>query len=205
MALRMGAASDRKFSKEVETYVVLLLKLSDYRASSRTLPDGFELTGVERRREFRHQEKKLLEDKFEDWGIPFCGKLRGWRADSPIYVVRGEKLIGGAYLCDKNEFDDDVARGQLHYMFVQSDSSGQGLYSVIFREAVRRAKSWGLEEILINTDRHLLPEVHIRWGATPWKEIKKESRLLHNALGRILRQTRRQFRRVSQIGSKPCE
>ncbi|MFX0206078.1 MAG: hypothetical protein ACFFDT_08820, partial [Candidatus Hodarchaeota archaeon] len=39
--------------------------------------------------------------------------------------------------------------------------------------AVNQAKSWNLEGVIISTDRYLLPEVYIRWGAIPWKEIIK--------------------------------
>lgn len=193
-----------RFSEEVDQYVVLILDLNDFHDSARGLPDGFRLLEKQIPKAIREQERKLLREKFEDWEIPFCGRLKGWREDSPIFVLRGNDLIGGVYLCDRNEFDDDTKRGQVHYMFVRSRWSGRGIYSAMFGEAVRNASSWGLKEIVVNTDRYLLPEVHMRWGAKPRMEIGKATRLPRNKLGRLLRLARQQLRRARQLVSVPC-
>ncbi len=197
--------TDRRFSAEIDTYVVLLLDLNEYRATSRAPLDGFEIAGAERCQALRKQEKIMLKDKFEDWEIPYCARLRGWRSDSPIYVAHGEELVGGVYLCDKNEFDEDPARGQLHYAFINSRFQGMGIYSMIFREAVRRADTWGLKGLYLNSDRHLLPDVYLRWGAKPWKEVKKPSRLPYNAIGGILRAVRRRLVSIKWMWFNPCE
>ncbi len=189
----------RRFSEEVNSYTVLLLKLDEYQPSLRVLPNGLQLAGAEKLNQIRQQERRLLQDKFEDWDIPYHAGLGGWRVDSPIYVVRGNELIGGVYLCEKNEFDDNPGRGQLHYMFVSNRFTSQGIYSVMFREAVQRATAWGLKELLVNTDRYLLPEVHMRWGMKPWKTITKKSRLPQTGIVRLLRGARRQILRIWKL------
>lgn len=177
----------RKFTQEVDTYTVLTLKLSDYVPSTRELPAGFKFLEDEARADFRQQERKLLQEMFDDWDIPYCRKLLGFREDSAIYVAEAHRLVGGAFLCDKNEFDQDSANGQLHYAFIDSHFQGMGIYSVIFREAVNRAQAWGLQILYLNSDRYLLPDVYLRWGAKPWKQITKSSRLPRNVFGNFLR------------------
>lgn len=187
-----------RFTEEVQTYTVLLLDLGEYRSTARKLPDGFKFLEPVRRDLVRDQEKRLLEQIFEDWEIPYDGQLRGWRADSPVFVMKGEQLVGGVYLCEKNEFDEEPARGQLHYFFVHPSYRTRKLHSVNVNEAVRRARAWGLQKVYINTDRAGLPEVYIRWGAKSLKQIAKSSRLPHNAVGNRVRQLWRQARLVSK-------
>ena len=193
-----------RFTEEVQTYTVLLLNLDAYRASMRTLPDGFEFLDPAHRDLVRDQERHLLQQFFEDWDVPYCGKLCGWRADSPVFVVKGNQLVGGVYLCDKNEFDAEPARGQLHYFFVHPSFRTHGIHSANVREAVCRARAWGLREVYVNTDRHLLPQVYIRWGARPLKQITKSSRLPRNGVGDLARQLWRQARRVSRVLRELC-
>jgi GNAT superfamily N-acetyltransferase len=185
---------NQRFTEEVETYTVLLLHLDEFQPTTRDLPTGFTLLDPAERSQVRDQEKRLLQRLFDDWEIPYSGKLSGWREDSPFFVVCGQQLVSGLYLCDKNEFDDDPIRGQVHYVFTQPEFQGRGIYSVAFREAMRKAQSWGLKEIYLNSDRYLLPEVYLRWGARPWKQLTKSSRLPRNAFGRWLRQIGRSIR-----------
>lgn len=185
-----------RFTQEVDTYTILTLRLEDYKTSKRQLPAGFKLSG--RLDQLRTQEKRLLQELFEDWRVPFSNRLPGFREDSPIFVVQGEQLVGGAFVCDKNEFDADPSRGQLHYAFIDPTFQGMGIYSVIFREAVNRALGWGLQELYLNSDRYMLPEVYLRWGARSWRVVRKPSRLPRNAFGEVLRQIRRRARALGR-------
>ncbi|MCL4486523.1 MAG: GNAT family N-acetyltransferase [Chloroflexi bacterium] len=171
-------------------YTVLLLNLDKYKESTRVLPTGCEFLGSCASAEVRSQEKELLQRVFEDWDIPYSGRLPGWQADSPVFVVNGSQLIAGVYLCNRNEFDDDPLRGQLHYFFVRPEYRAGGIHSANVREAVRQARVWGLRALYVNTDRRLLPEVYIRWGAEPLRQIAKPSRIPHNALGDLVRRVR---------------
>lgn len=182
--------SQHPFTEEVGSYTVLRLILSEYRPSARVLPDGFRIAGSEERPALLAQEKDLLRRTFEDWEIPYRGKLAGWRDESPIYSLCNAMLVGGLYLCAGNEFDDDKNWGQLHYFFVAPEFRGRGLHSVLVKEAVGRAVAWGLEGVYINTDRAGLPEVYVRWGAKVWKQIPKPTRLPRNNVGRLLRRMR---------------
>lgn len=121
-------------------------------------------------------EKRLLKSYFRNWKAAFRGHLKGWRSDSPIYVLREGKLIGGIYLVATSEFNDDGQWGHLHYAFMDPSCKGLGIYRTIFTTAVERARSWGLEGLYLNSDRHLLPEVYERWGAVHWRTISKASR-----------------------------
>ena len=56
---------------------------------------------------------------------------------------------------------------------VDPDYRGKGLYRLLFREAVRKAREWNLEGLYVNSDRHLLPEMYERWGAEPYRRIQK--------------------------------
>ena len=187
----------KKFIEEMDEYVLLKLNLDNYVPSKRSLPPGYKLVGSTIRSKIRRQERKWLQYYFADWDIPYCGKLPGWREDSPIYVMNGDELVAGVYLCDKNEFDEDPACGQLHYAFVAPRHRGLGIYSVVFREAIRRAQAWGLQSLYLNSDRHLLPEIYIKWGAVPLARIKKQKRLTSH-LPSGLRQRLRWLIRILQ-------
>ncbi len=171
-----GAAAGSKpldFTAEIGEYVVLRLELEAFRGSARQLPAGFQMADPAVRVALTHQEKTLLQRYFRHWKGPHRGRLKGWRADSPILVTKDGNLVAGVYLCVANEFDGDPAWGQLHYAFMEPACKGQGIYSVMFREAVERARRWGLRGLYLNSDRHQLPEVYERWGAVPWKRIAK--------------------------------
>jgi GNAT superfamily N-acetyltransferase len=167
---------EQNFSAEIDDYIVLKLVLTEYKGSQRSLPPGFEVADANVRSEIRDEEMRLLKLYFRNWRAPYYRRLKGWKDDSPIFVLKGDRLVGGVYLCDKNEFDDDPKWGQLHYAFMDPEYKGLGIYSVIFRTAVKRAQSWGLEGLYLNSDRYVLPEVYERWGAVHWKKIRKKRR-----------------------------
>ena len=164
-----------QFSTVRPEYVFLTLNLADYVGTARTLPAGTTLAppldpvspGI------REQEKQLLQLNFPHWQVPFGGRLKGWRADSRVFLISGGRLVGGLYACDANERNDDPRWGQLHYFFVEPRCKGQGAHSILVAEAIRRARSWGLEGVFINTDRFGLPEVYMRWGAVEHCRIPK--------------------------------
>ncbi len=164
---------EREFTAELDEYVVLKLRLTEYRGSERALPPDCELADPALRPRWAGQERRLLKRYFRNWKSPHRGRLAGWRADSPLLVLRAGRLVAGVYLCGANEFDSDPGWGQLHYAFMDPACRGLGIYSVLFREAVQRARAWGLQGLYLNSDRHQLPEVYQRWGATPWKKIAK--------------------------------
>ncbi len=177
----------REFTSPIDNYVVLKMNLADYKPTSRELPGDYEIRGSEIREKVRRQEAKLLSQNFEHWMGPYEGKLKGWRSDSPIYVLYRGSLVAGVYLCSENEFEEGTRWGQLHYAFVHPAHRGKGIYSVLFRAAVRKAREWNLEGLILNSDRHLLPQVYLRWGAVPWKEIaKKAYRKRVGLSGRVL-------------------
>lgn len=165
--------SENGFTAEIDKYVVLKLKLEDYRPSERLLSAEFEMADGRLKSEVARDERRLLQRYFRNWKAPYCGQLKGWREDSPIYVLRDGRLIGGVYLVAGNEFDDDQTWGQLHYAFMEPSCKGMGIYRAIFTTAVDRARSWGLEGLYLNSDRYLLPEVYTRWGGVYWKTIAK--------------------------------
>jgi len=167
---------EKDFCAEIDEYIVLKLVLAEYKGSQRSLLPGFELADLSTRSTIRESEKSLLKLYFRNWEAPYYGRLKGWRDESPIFVLKGARLVGGIYLCSKNEFDEDPKWGQLHYAFMDPEFKGLGIYSVIFRTAVTRAQSWGLEGVYLNSDRHILPEVYERWGAVYWKKLKKGHR-----------------------------
>ena len=175
-----------RFTEEVDFYTVVILNLVDFKPSQRKLPDGITISGSEIRNSIRKQEKKILQRTFDDWYIPYEGKLVGWRSASPIYAMHGERLIGGIYLCERNMFDDRPNFGQLHYFFMDPEYRGIGVHSILFTKAVELAHFWGLSCIYVNSDRYILPDVYIRWGAQPYKTISKSSRLPQNRLGKLL-------------------
>jgi len=171
------------FTAELNEYAILTLELKDYKRSGRNLPGGYRLLlSTEDLSKYRETEKKLLQYYFVVWSRPFHGRLHGMRKDSPIFVVQGDKLVAGVYLCDENELDR-VRWGQLHYAFMDPSHAGMGIYSAIFREAIARAGDWGLDGLVLTSDRFMLPEVYIGWGAIPFKTFKKG--LLRKAAGYI--------------------
>jgi GNAT superfamily N-acetyltransferase len=176
----------RKFTSLIDEYVVLKLLLEDYRPTSRTLPEGYEIRGSEIRPDIREQEKALLAANFEHWSGPYEGKLKGWRNDSPLYVLYGDKLVAGLYLCSENEFEEGERWGQIHYAYMEYVHRGKGIYSVLFASAVEKARRWNLEGLILNSDRHLLPEVYLKWGAQPWKRLTKVQSYRRLSLARRL-------------------
>lgn len=176
-----------EFTALIDEYVVLKLVLADYRASERPFPGGFELADPSMRARMARREKRLLKKYFRRWKGPYHGRLKGWREDSPIHVLQDGRLVGGVYLCAANEFDSDPDWGQLHYAFMEPSCKGKGVYSRIFRESVERARSWGLEGLYLNSDRHLLPAVYERWGAVYWKTIPKQPERRRSGLGPFCR------------------
>jgi GNAT superfamily N-acetyltransferase len=176
-----------RLSETIDRYVVLRLRLKDYGGTARVLPDGFTLAGAEARSRYRAVEQRLLQECFEQWRAPFEGLLKGWRADSPVMLLHGGALIGGVYLCDQAEVASEEGWGQLHYAFIHPRYRGQGLYSVLFHEAVERADRWGLVGLILNSDRALLPEVYTRWGAVHDRVIPKASHIRFDPLGLLRR------------------
>ena len=165
--------TSKKFGDILDKYVVLKLPLSLNKGPSYTLETGYQIAGAEVREKIRNDEKRLLSLYFENWRLPFYGKLNGWRDDSPLYILHKGFLVSGIYLCDKNEFNEGINWGQLHYFYTEPAYKKKGLHSMLLEHAKERAKSWNLQGLLINTDRYLLAEVYLRRGAFIWKEIKK--------------------------------
>jgi GNAT superfamily N-acetyltransferase len=163
-----------EFTSPLDEYVVLKLALPQYKATTRSLASGYQLGGFTVRDQVRQQEKQLLTRYFQNWAGPYEGSLEGWREDSPTYVLYGDALVAGVYLCAENEFNEGEDWGQVHYAFIDPEHGGRGVYSVLFQAVVEKARTWGLRGLILNSDRHLLPEVYIRWGAIPWKTIGKK-------------------------------
>jgi GNAT superfamily N-acetyltransferase len=130
---------------------------------------------------------------FGNWAVAYCRQLKGSRHDTPILAAKGSLLVGGAYLCDKTTYDNDPLCGEVHYTYVQPEFTGMGIYSALFREAVDRSISWGLSKLYITTDRYLLPDMYLRWGATEWKTIPKW-RLLKSTPIKMIQKVTREFR-----------
>jgi GNAT superfamily N-acetyltransferase len=194
---------DRRFTQEAESYIVQVFCLNEYRGPTRKLPDDFAFLDPLRRDSVRAQERQLLRLIFDDWILPYDGRLPGFRVDSPILVMHGDRLVGGAFLCDRSEFPNEFVGGQVHYPFINSKFRGSGIYSAIFSQAVERAREWNLNEFCINTDRYGLPQVYARWGAKQWRVIQKSSHLPQSRLWRVfqplyptLRQLRRRLRLI---------
>jgi GNAT superfamily N-acetyltransferase len=180
----------------VNFYTVLILELNNYKPSTRALPDGIIIKDGNVSFSVRKQERKILKRVFDDWQIPFEQKLTGWRDDSPVFALYKGILIGGVYLCDRNMLDGEINSGQLHYAFMDPKYKGMGIYSVLFREAMKKAKSWGLNRVYLNSDRYILPDVYIRWGAQIWKTIPKSSNISQNRLSQLLWQIKVSFRSI---------
>ena len=161
------------FTDEIDEYVVLTLDLGDFNDSNRTLSGGYEFVDAEGdRTRFRQTEKALLHRYFKAWYKPYLGRLPGFRPDSAVFVTRDDRLVAGVYLCDSNEFRWK-GWGQLHYAFIDPEHRGKGIYSAVFRSAVERAKVWGLDGLVLNSDRYMLPDVYLRWGAKPFITVRK--------------------------------
>lgn len=183
-----------RFTEEVEAYHVLILNLGDFVPSTRELPEGFRFLEQSKVQSFGEQEKAMLQQAFDDWRVPYSRKLRGWRPDSPHFILYKDSLAGGLYLCAGNEFSDAERWGQLHYFFVAPKFRGRGLHSLLVADAMCHAKKWGLEGVYINTDRYGLPEVYERWGAKSLKVIPKGSRLPRTAWADVLRTAHSRWR-----------
>jgi GNAT superfamily N-acetyltransferase len=165
------------------------------------------------RSKFRDAERKLLRVYYDDWNVPFCGRLAGWRADSPIYVLRRGALVGGVYLCDKNEFGDEPSFGQLHYPFVASSERGKGIYSILFAQLVERARLWGLDGVIITLlltpDRLFQVPMYQRWGAVEERRMRPPM-ILPAIVPVPLRLLARRLRRVAMDAwqlyvAPPCD
>ncbi len=167
--------NDQPFSGERDAYIILKLPLDRYRGTERPLPDGYRIGPPQLDAKQRQQERALLRENFRNWEGPFSRQTPGWRTDTPVYVLHGEDLAGGLYLCAEHEFEEGGEWGQLHYFFVARGHKGKGLHSRMVGEAIRRAGQWGMRGVYINTDRFGLPEVWQRWGAEHWKTIPKAS------------------------------
>ncbi len=181
----MAKAESLAFSEMTNEYIVLRLLLADYRGTRRPLLPGQEVIHSSSAAKIRNEEARLLKSCFANWNAPYSGQLPGWRRDSGLYMLWDGKLVGGLYLCDRNEFNYGERWGQLHYFFVDPSYRRRGIHSVLFDEAVRLAKSWGVEGVMINTDRQGLPEVYKRWGAEMWKSIPKKSPMTKHPLAGI--------------------
>jgi len=179
-----------EFTSPIDEYIVLKLNLADYKPTSRALGEEYRIYGAEVRPRIRKDERRLLARYFENWSGPYKGTLKGWHRDSPMYVLHGDRLVAGVYLCSQNEFDEGERWGQLHYAFIHPAHKGKGIYSVLFREAVGKAKSWNLQGLILNSDRHLLPDVYLRWGAVHWKKFPKKPKPKRGSL------LRRVFRHI---------
>jgi len=163
------------FSDKIDEYVLLKLPLDSFKGQIRSLESGFQIAGVEIRESVRRDEKRLLKFNFSNWAAPYSCNLKGWKKDSPLYVLHQGCLVSGLYLCNQNEFEEGKDWGQLHYFFTAPSFKRRGIHSIIFREAILKAKFWNLQGVIINTDRYLLPEVYMKWGATLWKKIGKKN------------------------------
>lgn len=179
---------DKEFTEETDEYVVLKLTLAQYKDGDRKFPAGCGLADAAQRSKGSGAERRLLKRYFRNWKAPYRGRLKGWRPDSPLLVLRDGRLIAGVYLVAENEFDADPKWGQLHYAFMDPSCKGQGIYSALFREAVQRARAWGMTGLYLSSNRHLLPEVYMRWGAEPWRTVPKgPRRKRRGVLGSLLR------------------
>jgi len=162
-----------KFTAILDEYVILKLELDKYRGTEHSLEEGFHIASGRLGRKARKMERELLESYFTSWAAPYYGRLRGWRADSPVYLMLGDSLVGGMYLCDQNEYEVGSGWGQLHYTFMDPEFKGRKLFNVNFNATIEKARNWGLKGVIISTDRHMIPDIMIRWGAVPWKTVKK--------------------------------
>src|SRR5262249_1363957 len=111
--------SEAPFSKVRDAFVILKLPLDSYRQSARSLPPGYDLGRSKLNAAQRSRERQLLEVNFPTtWRGVFSRRTAGWRPDTPVYVLKGDELVGGLYLCAGHEFEEGPDWGQLHYFFV---------------------------------------------------------------------------------------
>ena len=161
-----------RFSDITDTYTVLKIPLEQHVKTDQVLGEGFTFAGHELRDKFSKEEKHLLKANFKMWKAPFRGKLAGWKDDSPTYLLNHNHLVGCIYLCDQNEFKEQ-GWGQAHYNCIATAYRGKGIYRFMFQEIVTKAALWGLNGLILNTDRFLHPEIYKRWGAVAWRTIDK--------------------------------
>ncbi|HKQ48331.1 MAG TPA: GNAT family N-acetyltransferase [Phycisphaerae bacterium] len=178
-----------QFTDEVEEYTILRLDLSDYPGTTRQLPEGFRIAGPEVRPAVRERERSLIQSHFLSWAAPYYGELPGWRDESPLYLLDGERLIGGIYVCALNQYGEREI-GQLHYAYMDPAYRGRGLYSSLFAAAVARAREWGLKGLYLNSDRFMLPDVYLRWGAKPYRVHRKARNKFSRALWSMSRRAK---------------
>lgn len=175
---------------------VLTLKLSDYKPHARLLPPELKITSAHARLDARSTEERLLRLHFRNWEQVLNGRLPGWREGSSLYLMRGEQLVGGGYLCARNEFrTEDQDWGQLHYFFTDPDFQQIMLYTALLDEAIRRARDWRLEGVFINTRHPKLARRFKRLNAEDVTELyratapepPRRNRLQHLTPRRLLR------------------
>jgi GNAT superfamily N-acetyltransferase len=173
----MPMSSSEKFNH----FFVLKIPVERYRESPRTMEEGFWVAGSEVKPKIQKAEKRLLKSLYRNWKLPYFGKIIGWREDSPIYILYNGQLAGAVYVCDQNQFGEDNW-GELHYAFMEPSFKNKGLYSIMFREAVFKTRRWGLKGMILTiienpTEANLTPKLvidaYLRWGAVPWKTVKR--------------------------------
>jgi hypothetical protein len=165
--------SEAKFSKVRDDFVILKLPLESYRESTRSLPPGYYLGPSTLNTAQRSRERQLLEINFpESWHGVSSRRTAGWRP-TRRYVLKGDELVGGLYLCAEHGDRGGSDWGQLLLLRGEDERRRAALDSC--GEAVRRAPP-GAGGVFINSDRFGLPEVYQRWGATLWKVIPKANR-----------------------------
>lgn len=175
---RISDAADRAggetpLARRGDHFTVQIMRLNEHVSSGRATPAAFEMVPAGSQPS-RDEEKRALRRHHEHWQAAYGRSLGGWDRESGIFLLLGGRLVAGLYVCRRNEFNDDEGSGQMHYGFVDPSVRGRGLYGVMFGEAIRRARSWGLRQVYLNTDRPALAEVHERWGATRWRTIPKQ-------------------------------
>lgn len=164
------------YPDEIDEYVVLKLSFDQYSGTSRDLGEEYEIAGHEVKSKVYSKEKSLLRSNFITWAKPYFGDLKGWEENSPIYMLCRSKLVGGVYLCSASEYADEEW-GELQYAYVDPEYKGRGIYSVLFNEAVERARQWGLTGFILKTDRNNAIQLYIKWGA---ELVERESKVSSN-------------------------
>ena len=195
-------------NEEFIEYVVLKIPVDKYRVTNRALEKGFRVAGFEAREKIKKTEKRLLKSTYIYWKLPYLGKIKGWKEDSPVYILYKDELAGAVYVCDQNQFDEDNW-GQLHYAFMEPSFKKKGLYSIMFREAVFKTRQWGLEGMILNIPitpkkgENLTPKLvidaYLRWGAVPWKNVKMPKPPPPTLLNKIIRMIKKPVRLVKKL------
>jgi GNAT superfamily N-acetyltransferase len=190
----------KDFTAVLNEYVILYLDINDYKPTKTGLPEGLNIEYGEPSDEgFKNQYQRLLKNDFICWKNPYYGKLKGYRKDSLIRVMKDKELIAGGLLCAGNQFDDETEQGEFHYVFVASEFRGRGVYSYLFNVAVERAKEWGLKGLYFDTDRKGLPDIKRRWGFKDLQVIKKKPRPKQSYFHRLASQTKSALRKLLKI------